>query len=181
MSSTRRHGPSSTPDSGPAAEGSRLRPARRDRALGPELPIPRQAQDVVERATSLRRGLAFLRRAPAEVVAATLGVHARAVEEARSQLEDPPARERLLRVFARALEERRGAAPAPPAPPAAAARSPDDLIQEAERHALGLDFLHLAPPETVAITFEVHPDTVLRAREILASRGHAPTAAGEDA
>lgn len=150
-----------------------------DRAAGPELPIPREVHDAVERSAALRRGLALLHRAPAEVVAAAIGVHAQAVEEARDRLERPHERRDLIRVFARALERRRVEPPAA-APPPARPRGLHDLIREAERREGGLDFLRRAPAETVAITFTVHPDLVQRARELLASRGHVHDA-GDDA
>lgn len=131
--------------------------------------IPREVHDAVERSAALRRGLALLHRAPPEVVAAAIGVHTRAVEEARNRLGRPHERRDLIQVFARALERRRVEPPAA-APPPFRRRDPDDLILEAQRHERGLDFLRRAPPETVAITFTVHPDLVHRARELLAAR-----------
>ena len=44
---------------------------------------------------------------------------------------------------------------------------PEELIREASAHALGLRFLEKAPPETVAVTFGVHPFVVFRARGLL--------------
>jgi len=82
-------------------------------------------------------------------------------------------------LFARALEQRGAGAPtATPSP--SRPRDPQDLIREAERGHHGLDFLRAAHPETVAITFAVHPELVHRARELLAARGHLP-GVGEDA
>jgi len=153
--------------------------ASRDRVTGPELPIPHQVCDAVERSAALRRGLALLHKAPAEIVAAAIGVNALAVEEARHRLEQPGDRRLLLDLFARALEQRGAGAPtATPSP--SRPRDPQDLIREAERGHHGLDFLRGAHPETVAITFAVHPELVHRARELLATRGHLP-GAGEDA
>jgi hypothetical protein len=50
-------------------------------------------------------------------------------------------------------------------------KSPAELIDEAGDHPLGLDFLLQAPPETVAVTFQVHPFVVFRARVLLKNRG----------
>jgi hypothetical protein len=153
---------------------------RRDRVTGSQPPIPREVQDAVERSAVLRRGLALLHRAPAEVVAAAIGVDARTVEEARERLERPGERGQLIQVFTRALARRGEERPGDPPPPPPR-RDPDELIREAERHAHGLDFLRRAPPETVAITFAVHPELVHRARAVLAALGLAPAETGEDA
>jgi len=148
-----------------------------DRATGFELPVPPGVHEVVERSAGLRRGLGLLRKAQAEAVAAALGVHARAVEATRDRLASRSGRRQLLDLYARALEGRRSDPPAPAERPARL--GPDDLIVEAERHPLGIDFLVRAHVETVAITFAVHPETVRRARELLAARGWAVPGGGE--
>lgn len=136
-----------------------------DGAIGPE--VPAEVREVVERSAALRRGLALLHRAHPETVASALGVHARAVDQARERLERREERRHLIGLYVQAASRRSGEeAVSVPAP----RRGPDELIREAERHALGVDFLRDAHPEAVAVTFTVHPETVYRARELLAAR-----------
>lgn len=138
----------------------------RERHARPAPHLPPDVQEAVERSAAFPRGLALLHRAPSEAVAAALGVHPRAVDRARERLDRREERRPLLALFSEAARRRREAAPAPGAP--AARRGPRDLIAEAERHPLGVDFLRHAHAETVAVTFEVHPETVHRARALLA-------------
>ena len=51
---------------------------------------------------------------------------------------------------------------------------PEELIVEARNHPLGLRFLVDAPPETVAVTFAVHPFIVFRARGLLSNHDSGP-------
>jgi hypothetical protein len=50
-------------------------------------------------------------------------------------------------------------------------RGPEEVVGEAERHPLGVEFLIRGPFETVAVTFGAHPDVVLAARDLLDARG----------
>jgi len=148
--------------------------ARRAPAVAAELPPTPAVRDLVARSAALHRGLAFLHRAPPECVASALGATVRLVEYARSCLERGPERTLLIQEYAGALQWRRRQHPAPPAPSAPPRRGPEDLVREAERHPLGVQFLLCAPFETVAITFAVHPDVVQGARDLLAARGVRP-------
>lgn len=133
------------------------------------LQLPSGVREAVERSASLRRGLALLHRAPAEAVATALGVHPRAVDEARERLDRPDERRLLLGLYAEAARRRQEGPAAAGAPPPR--RGPRDLVAEAERHPLGVAFLRDAHAESVAVTFTVHPETVHRARELLAAAG----------
>lgn len=138
----------------------------------------REVLDLVERSTALEHGLAFVRRAPVESVAITLGVHPRVVEHACDCLDRVEERAMMIRFFARARARRRTLPPkAVVHAPVATPRTAEQLIDEATRsakgrgHSLGVQFLLCAPLETAAILFRAHPDLVLRARELLAARG----------
>jgi hypothetical protein len=56
--------------------------------------------------------------------------------------------------------------PGPPVPP----KDAEELIAEARASPFGIRFLLQAPPETVAITFGVHPFLVFRARGLIRTR-----------
>jgi len=131
---------------------------------------PRELEDVLARGAQSGQGLAFIAEAPVEAVATSLGVHAHSVDRARDCLEDPARRARAVREL-----ERLSTIPPPPEPttmrPPAA---PRDIIEEAENHPLGVQFLLCAPLETAAISFGVHPDAIDEARERLAARGIVP-------
>lgn len=143
-------------------------------------PLAPEVENLLERAASLPRGLAFLHLAPLESVAIALGVDARLVERVRRQLEDPADRRVVIEAFQGAvLRWQRG--PRPDCFPmrtlpvdAQAPMSPEELIRAAEGHYLGLSFLVEAPLETVAVTFGVHPLAVLEARGLLERRGTEP-------
>jgi hypothetical protein len=154
-------------------------------------PLSRDCRDLVERAAGLPHGFAFLEYAPIESVASALGVTAAQVEHLRACLADPAGRAALHREFERATAERRTAPAADQTPMTAAAagdatagaparRGPEEIIDEATRHPLGLGFLVGAPLETVAVTFSIHPFVVLAARELLARRGITPAEDPED-
>jgi len=128
--------------------------------------------DLLERSTAIPRGLAFVHRAPLDSVAITLGVHPSVVEHACDCLDHAEQRAMLIRHFVLALERRRSRVP--PAIVREPVEDPEQLIADAEHHALGVQFLLCAPFETAAITFRIHPAVVLRAREILAARGVLP-------
>ncbi len=138
----------------------------------------REVLDLVERSSALEHGLAFVRRAPVESVAITLGVHPRVVEHACDCLDRVEERAMMIRYFARARARRR-TLPPPVArvAPVATPRTAEQLIAEATRspsgrgHSLGVQFLLCAPLETAAILFRAHPDLVAEARELLAARG----------
>jgi hypothetical protein len=147
-------------------------------ALGPsrhpEHPLGPEIRDLLDRCTRLRRGLAFANRAPPELAAAALGVPPRVLDQARASLARPDERRLLVREYARALERRRREPPRSAARPEPPRRGPEDVIRDAERHPLGVQFLLCAPFETAAVTFGVHPDVVLAARQLLARRGVRP-------
>lgn len=129
--------------------------------------------ELVARGARLGHGLAFVRGAPLETVATSLGVHARVVDHARECLEIPERHAHIVRAYARASERPPQLEPRPSSPPPSASR-PADVIDQAEQHPLGVQFLLCAPLETVAISFGVHPDLVSAARAHLADRGIEP-------
>lgn len=133
-----------------------------------------ELEELVHKGAALGHSLAFVRKAPLETVATSLGVHARTVDHARDCLEDPARRVLIERAFVRASERPPAPASAPrtPAPPASLA--PHDVIAGAERHPLGVQFLLCAPIETVAISLGARPDVVAEARALLERRGVAP-------
>jgi hypothetical protein len=120
---------------------------------------------LIERSAELRRGLAFVNRAPVESVAVTLGVHPTTVDRARDCLAAPELRPSVIREFQRALTRRSSASPPPPAP---TTKEEPDVLRDALCHPQGLEFVLRAPIETVAISFGVHPEEVVAARDELA-------------
>jgi hypothetical protein len=152
----------------------------RDRALEPERQLAPEIVELVDRSAALRQGLALLHRAPLEWVAAALGMHPLIVERARACLDRRPDREFVIRAYVRALERRRLEAPPTPGSAVPPRCGPEELVRAAERHALGVQFLLCAPLEVAAVSFTVHPDVVLRARELLARRGILPEEARGD-
>jgi hypothetical protein len=159
---------------------SEARAVRPGAPVGPELPLTAEVRGLVARSAGLRRGLAFVHRAPPECVASALGVTVRLVEYARACLERGPERVLLIQEYAGARDRRRRQPPGSVARPPPPRRGPDDLARDAERHPLGVQFLLCAPFETVAITFGVHPDVVLAARDLLAARGVRPEASAAE-
>ncbi len=143
----------------------------------PRLLVTPAVLELVRRSASLPRGLGFVARAPVEHVASALGSTVPVVEVARACLGRAPERALLLDVHADARDRamRTLASLEATAPPA---RGPEDVVHDAARHPLGIDFLMHGSFETVAITFGVHPDVVLAARGLveagLAGPGHAP-------
>ncbi len=132
---------------------------------------PELAQ-LIERSAQLRRGLAFVNRAPVESVAVTLGVHPLTVDHARDCLATPGRRKSVIREFQRAVERHRSSPPPPPAPAVTPRPATHvELLRDAELHPYGLEFIVRAPIETVAISFGVHPKHVIDARDVLARRG----------
>ena len=135
--------------------------------------------DLLERAAAHPRGLAFLHLGPVESVAVTLGVDARVVDRARETFDDPLQRAEMIDEFHHAMERIRSAggltarARLPIQTPPALA-GPAELIDAAEAHPLGVEFLLEASPEAVAVIFGVHPFVVHEARELLARGGRAP-------
>lgn len=150
----------------PAALGAPAAPPRH-----PEHPLTPEIRELLDRCAGLRRGLALANRAPPELAAAALGVPARVVEAGRASLADPAERRVLLREYARARERRLRSPRRRAARPEPRPRGPEEVIREAERHPLGLQFLLCAPFETAAVAFAVHPDVVLAARQALERRG----------
>jgi hypothetical protein len=140
----------------PVATGVRITPAVRD---------------LVARSAAIPRGLAFLNRGPTECVASALGAPVHLVEHARTCLEDGPDRVQLLEEHAAAVQRSRQAWPTSPVHFAPPPRGPEEVVGEAERHPLGVEFLIRGPFETVAVTFGAHPDVVLAARDLLDARG----------
>jgi Tat protein secretion system quality control protein TatD with DNase activity len=129
---------------------------------------------LIERSAELRRGLAFVSRAPVESVAVTLGVHPRTVDHARDCLATPEMRSGMIREFQRAVV-RRASRPPPCSRPLAGAlpeptREEPDVLREAMTHPYGLEFVMRAPLESVAISFGVHPADVAKMRDELARR-----------
>jgi hypothetical protein len=99
-------------------------------------------------------------------------VHPFVVVEAKECLETPDGRKRLIEKVrqARATEGGRRQSvleklvvPARPTPP----HNVRELIRAAEQRENGLTFLVEASPEVVAVTFQVHPDLVFRACDVL--------------
>ena len=139
--------------------------------VAPNQAITPAVRDLVARSAALPRGLAFLNRGPVECVASALGATVQLVEQARACLERGPERVELLEEHAAAVHRSRQPWPTSPVHFAPPPRRPEDVVGEAERHPLGVEFLIRGPFETVAVTFGAHPDVVLAARELLDARG----------
>jgi hypothetical protein len=77
----------------------------------------------------------------------------------------------LLEEHAAAVRRSRQPWPTSPVHFAPPPRGPEEVVGEAERHPLGVEFLIRGPFETVAVTFGAHPDVVLAARDLLDARG----------
>ena len=132
---------------------------------------------LIERVASYPHGLGFLHLAEIETIAVLLGVSAITVTDARARIETPDGRKLLIRKVREAKERMRAAGKPPspwwmtqkqrrikdPPPP----KTPEQLIEEIRAHELGIAFLTKAPIETLAVTFEVHPEIVLKARAII--------------
>jgi len=131
-------------------------------------------RDLVTRSAALPRGLAFLNRGPVECVASALGATVHLVEQARACLEGGPERVELLEEHAAAAQRARQPWPTSPVHFAPPPRGPEDVVGEAERHPLGVEFLIRGQLETVAVTFGAHPDVVLAARDLLDARDGPP-------
>jgi hypothetical protein len=138
--------------------------------VAPSQRVTPAVRDLVARSAALPRGLAFLNRGPVECVASALGAPVHLVEHARTCLQDGPARVQLLEEHAAAVQRSRQAWPTSPVHFAPPPRGPQEVVGEAERHPLGVEFLIRGPFETVAVTFGAHPDVVLAARDLLGAR-----------
>jgi hypothetical protein len=138
--------------------------------VAPDVRITPAVRDLVARSAALPRGLAFLNRGPTECVASALGAPVHLVEHVRTCLEDGPERVQLLEEHAAAVQRSLKAWPTSPVHFAPSPRGPEEVVGEAERHPLGVEFLLRGPFETVAVTFGAHPDVVLAARELLGAR-----------
>jgi hypothetical protein len=139
--------------------------------VAPSQRVTRAVRDLVARSAALPRGLAFLNRGPVECVASALGAPVHLVEQARTCLQDGPERVLLLEEHAAAVQRSRQAWPTSPVHFAPPPRGPEEVVGEAERHPLGVEFLIRGPFETVAVTFGAHPDVVLAARDLIGARG----------
>ena len=148
----------------------RLNP-RVSNPVATDVRITPAVRDLVARSAALPRGLAFLNRGPTECVASALGAPVHLVEHARACLEDGPDRAQLLEEHAAAVQRSRQASPTSPVHFSQPPRGPEEVVDEAQRHPLGVEFLLRGPFETVAVTFGAHPDVVLAARDLLGARG----------
>jgi len=129
-------------------------------------------EDLIVRVAGYHRGLAFLHLGDPEFVAVQLGVRPFVVVEAKEHLQTAEGRERMLKKVREARDKHPEPLKCPPAWPVVPAcpespHSARELIRAAENHAEGLAFLTDGSPESVAVTFHVHPDLVFRARELL--------------
>ncbi len=151
-----------------------------------ERPLSPEMTRLVEKVARWPHGLGFLSRGDLECVAVSLGVHPFVVAEAREKLRDEAGRAKLIREVRLERERLKAGGSAnveeeilPAEEPPARICEAEELIRVAWNHQLGSEFLINAPVETVAVTFEVHPRTVLRAREILEeSRKRSPESDG---
>ena len=144
---------------------------------------PSELEDLIDRIAAHPHGLGFLHRAYLDSVAVTLGVHPFVVEAARAYLETPRGRAAMIAQVREAKQRTSGetnscCSPAGGVSSAVETKSPETLVEEAREHSLGIDFLLNAPPETVAVTFQVHPFVVFRARGLLAKCGEGKTDSG---
>jgi hypothetical protein len=129
-------------------------------------------EDLISRVAAYRRGLAFVHLGDTESVAVQLGVHPFVVAEAKEILGTDDGRRRMLEKVREAQEKHPRPLQCPPAWPVVAAcpESPHgvrELIRAAENGPGGLEFLTDGSPESVAVTFHVHPDLVFRARDVI--------------
>jgi hypothetical protein len=124
-------------------------------------------RELIRRVASVPRGLAFLDVGQLECVAITFEVHPDVVEEARAYLATPAQRAALLaEVRHLQAEHPEPWHPDRPPVPVPGPRTAAALVRAAEHHEYGVRFLLESPPETVAVTFQVHPNLVFRAREL---------------
>ena len=143
--------------------------------MEPSLRSP-EMRELINKVAAWPHGLGFLHLADVETIASTLQVHPFTVVAAREALEVPESRAYLIDEVRRAREE--GTAiptpmlcpPAEVPPPACVDMTPESLIEAACEHPLGCAFLKHGHPEAVAVTFQVHPNLVFRARELLSKR-----------
>ncbi|MBD3162301.1 MAG: hypothetical protein GF328_09360 [Candidatus Latescibacteria bacterium] len=134
--------------------------------------LPQELRALVERVARHPHGLGFLHQAYLESVAVTLGVHPLVVDAARAFLETPEGRALLIDEVRRARSEPTSSpdpvpSPAPACTERAPAKGAQDLIDEVRARPNGIRFLLHAPPETIAVTYGVHPFVVFHAREIV--------------
>jgi hypothetical protein len=134
-----------------------------------------EMRDLIERLAQWPHGLGFLHLADIDTVAINLHVHPFLVARARTALETPEGRDRLIDEVRKARARHGGDLPepppcpdSPPCPPAP--KTAEELIGVADRHPLGLPFLEEGHPEAVAVIFGVHPNVVFEARAVLARR-----------
>jgi hypothetical protein len=135
---------------------------------------PGDRRELIRRVAAHPHGLGFLHLADLESVAVTLRVDPFVVAGVRAELETPAGRSRLIEEVRLARLDRSGTHPDPanpavppqPRPPLTAR----ELIRAAQVHPCGPSFLVDGYWEVVAVTFQVHPDLVFRARGIIARR-----------
>jgi hypothetical protein len=139
---------------------------------------PTELTDLIDRIAAHPHGLGFLHRAYLDSVAVTLGVHPYVVEAVRAYMETPQGRTAMIEQVREARQRAADQSTSRSFPVGTAAstegvqtKSPEKLIEEAKEHPLGIDFLLHGPPETVAVTFAVHPFIVFRARGQLEDQG----------
>lgn len=149
-----------------------------------ETPLSPEMQRLVDKVAAWPFGLGFLHQGDLECIAISLGIHPFVVAEARAELEKEEGRGRLIREIRLAREKRKAEGLVEEETPLPCPETPvkicdgEELIRAVSSHELGPRFLTNAPVETIAVTFEVHPRTVLRAREILEKSGQQEV--GED-
>ncbi|GAB4374759.1 MAG: hypothetical protein Kow0062_13080 [Acidobacteriota bacterium] len=142
--------------------------------------MPPGIRTVLERLALWPDGREFFDRGPLECVAVVFGVRPDLIEQARAFLADESG--------SAAFEELRrslGTARARPPEPVRRSRgalpgSPEELIEHARAHPLGLRCLLDPPVETAAVLFGVTPFLVIEARRALHERGIDPEPVPED-
>lgn len=138
-------------------------------------PIPAEIEILLSHVARRNDGFQFFRNAPIESVAVLFEVPPPVVATAREYLETPEQRERLTEYLLRARLVAREASDR--ALPSDAGHSelqrlePKDVIAELEGYPAGSEFLLRAPPETLAILFQVPPSVIFRARDLLNEEG----------
>ncbi len=138
-----------------------------------ENPLSPEMQRLVDKVAAWPHGIGFLHQGDLECIAVSLDVHPFVVAEARVELDSEKGRARLIREVRLARERRNAEGLVEEEAPLPCPETPrkicdvEELIRAVSSHELGPRFLTNAPLETIAVTFEVHPRTVLRAREIL--------------